>query len=257
MTKLIKKIISYLFKNVKKIIKEPKSHMKIATICLFLGTFIITFLGSTIIPQAMSDKKTKTEIKPFSNLEILKKMEEDPFIKSEKKRRKDEELRRIEELRIIKENQIKKEQEEREAQRLAQIENERIAFITNRGGNPDYRGTISERALQQAKEFLGLPYVWGAVGPKTFDCSGLVQYSYKLQGKDISRTTYTQVHEGENIRKKDIQPGDLIFFSIKDIDDHVGIYNGDGTMVQAPQTGDVVKISSVPWNKVYKIKRIT
>ena len=189
-----------------------------------------------------------------------------------------------------KEKKAKEEAERKaaeEAAARAQAEKQRIIdLVSSRGGNPNYEGSISYRALCQAKEYLGCPYVWGGAGEyvtnsfldylssvydsskyiyarnyvgqgiRCFDCSGLVQFSYRLQGKDISRTTYTQAEEGIHVDKADLQVGDLLFFSNKSTCDHVAIYYGDGLMLQAPHTGDVVKISSVTWSTLYEIRRI-
>lgn len=166
------------------------------------------------------------------------------------------------EQRIVKDIQNKQAEEQRqrqeaEAKRLADIEQQKKNEVSQRGGNPNLQGTLAERALQQAKTKLGAPYVWGAVGPNTFDCSGLVQWAYKLQGKDIERTTYGQITEGVGVNRNDVRPGDLLLFSMHEKNDHIGIYYGDGQMLHAPHTGDVVKISEVPWSKLSAVRRIS
>lgn len=95
-----------------------------------------------------------------------------------------------------------------------------------------------------ASNYLGLPYVWGGTTPSGFDCSGLVQYTYKHFGIDIPRTTYDQVKVGQTIPVEQLQPGDLVFFGGSDIH-HVGMYVGEGMYIHAPRTGDVIKISSL------------
>ena len=96
--------------------------------------------------------------------------------------------------------------------------------------------------VEYAKRFLGRPYVYGATGPNSFDCSGLTQYVYKnAAGISIGRSTYDQINSGKEVAYKDLQPGDLVFTSAS----HVGIYVGNGQMIHAPRTGEVVKISPV------------
>lgn len=114
--------------------------------------------------------------------------------------------------------------------------------------------TVSETALailKEANNHLGKKYVWGATGPNTFDCSGLTQYVYGKIGISLTRTTYTQVRQGQYVAPKDVQPGDLVFFGSIRSPHHVGIYAGDGMFIHAPQTGDVVKYSKLSYMPDY------
>jgi cell wall-associated NlpC family hydrolase len=105
-------------------------------------------------------------------------------------------------------------------------------------------------AIAFAKQHLGDPYVWGATGPRSWDCSGLVQAAYASAGISLPRTTYEQAGQsGPSIPVKDTnqwQPGDLLFAAGSDgtpqNPGHVGIYLGNGQVIHAPKTGDVVKI---------------
>ena len=114
--------------------------------------------------------------------------------------------------------------------------------------------TVSETALailKEANNHLGKKYVWGATGPNIFDCSGLTQYVYGKLGISLTRTTYTQVRQGQYVAPKDVQPGDLVFFGSIRSPHHVGIYAGDGMFIHAPQTGDVVKYSKLSYMPDY------
>lgn len=107
-------------------------------------------------------------------------------------------------------------------------------------------GTLGQQVVANAKNYLGKPYAWGGSSPSTgFDCSGLVQYVYQQVGKQISRTTFTQIKEGKAIDKNNLQQGDLVFFGTPDNPHHVGIYAGDGKYVHSPKTGDKIKISNL------------
>lgn len=109
----------------------------------------------------------------------------------------------------------------------------------------------AQAVLNEAYRHLGAPYVWGATGPTNFDCSGFTQYVYrKAAGIDISRTTYSQINVGQAVSRSELQPGDLVFPHAG----HVGIYVGNGQMIHAPQTGDVVKVSTI--GKFYAARRI-
>ena len=106
--------------------------------------------------------------------------------------------------------------------------------------------TQAGKAVAFAYAQLGKPYVWGATGPASYDCSGLVQAAWASAGVTIPRTTYEQWPALPHVPMSAIQPGDLIFF---DQIGHVAIYVGNNMIIDAPQPGQSVeKISlSTPW----------
>ncbi len=112
--------------------------------------------------------------------------------------------------------------------------------------------------LAEATSHLGTPYVWGGASPLTgFDCSGLIQYSYReALDIDVTRTTYTQCLEGEVVPFDDLHPGDLLFFEEGGDVHHVAMYLGDGFYVHAPQTGETVKVTSMEEYEPSFAKRI-
>jgi cell wall-associated NlpC family hydrolase len=97
-------------------------------------------------------------------------------------------------------------------------------------------------AVQWAYKELGKPYVWGAAGPDSFDCSGLTQYVWAKAGVYLDHYTGSQWNEGQHVSRDQLQPGDLVFFG-SDLH-HVGIYIGSGNMIEAPHSGANVRISS-------------
>ena len=99
--------------------------------------------------------------------------------------------------------------------------------------------------VNTAKKYLGVPYVWGGTSPRGFDCSGLVQYVCRQNGISVNRVAADQARNGSYVSRDNLQPGDLVFFAKGGRIHHVGIYVGNGNMIHAPQTGDVVKISSI------------
>ncbi|WP_330338254.1 C40 family peptidase [Streptomyces sp. NBC_00557] len=103
--------------------------------------------------------------------------------------------------------------------------------------------TKAEKALAFARAQLGKPYVWGATGPDSYDCSGLTQAAWKAAGVTLPRTTYDQVGAGTTVSLADARPGDLIFF-YDDIS-HVGVYIGNGMMIHAPKPGAYVREESI------------
>jgi cell wall-associated NlpC family hydrolase len=90
---------------------------------------------------------------------------------------------------------------------------------------------------------LGSPYVWGATGPDSFDCSGLTQAAWRAAGVSLPRTTYTQINAGQRIARSELAPGDLVFF-YSGIS-HVGLYVGGGQMIHAPHPGAPVRIAPI------------
>lgn len=104
---------------------------------------------------------------------------------------------------------------------------------------------LGREIVNTASKYLGVPYVWGGTTPDGFDCSGLVQYVLNSLGIDISRTSQQQIKDGVPVAKGDLQAGDLVFFEKNGDVHHVGIYVGNGMMIHAPRTGDVVRYQSI------------
>lgn len=108
--------------------------------------------------------------------------------------------------------------------------------------------------IKIAKQQIGDPYVAGANGPNGFDCGGLAQYVYKqATGIDILRSSRQQYTQVEKISKKNAKPGDLVFFFERGAH-HVGIYIGNGKMIDAPGRGHEVRVSPISgswWSRTY------
>jgi peptidoglycan DL-endopeptidase CwlO len=99
------------------------------------------------------------------------------------------------------------------------------------------------KAVNTAMAQLGKPYVWAAAGPGSFDCSGLIQYAYAAAGVSLPHSSGAQAKLGTAVTRDQLQPGDIIaFYSPVS---HVGMYIGNGQMVHAPTSGDVVKVASI------------
>jgi hypothetical protein len=116
-------------------------------------------------------------------------------------------------------------------------------------------------ALRAAASKLGRPYVWGAEGPDSFDCSGLVQWAYAQAGVRMPRVTHQQWVTGPQVPLEQAQPGDLLFWrndpTNPDYISHVAIYWGNGKMLHAPRTGDVVKIVPVNTRNLAGVVRVS
>ncbi|WP_030145549.1 NlpC/P60 family protein [Streptomyces violaceorubidus] len=117
-------------------------------------------------------------------------------------------------------------------------------------------GTKADKAISFARAQIGKPYVWGATGPDSYDCSGLTQAAWKAAGVTLPRVTYDQVNAGTTVSVSQAQPGDLVFF-YNDIS-HVGLYIGDGMMIHAPKPGAYVREESIFYDgesSIYSVVR--
>jgi peptidoglycan DL-endopeptidase CwlO len=158
-------------------------------------------------------------------------------------------------------------QQEAEARKLAAEMNKKVAQIQAKvnvlnsaaysqamtifrqtGNYPDIHvpgNSVGVQALRWALTRLGKPYVWGAAGPDAFDCSGLVMWAYQQVGISLAHFTGDQWNEGMHVSRSQLQPGDLLFF-FADIS-HVGMYVGNGQMIDAPTFGQPVQVQPVYW----------
>ena len=118
----------------------------------------------------------------------------------------------------------------------------------NSSYNPPASSTSRVQAvLNLAYSKMGCPYVWGAEGPNSFDCSGFTSYVFRnAAGVSIPRTSSAQSGYGQTVSKSNLQPGDLVFFNTsgKGVS-HVGIYVGGGSMIHAPSSGKTVSVTSI------------
>lgn len=154
-------------------------------------------------------------------------------------------------LKILRDNQLKSEI-------VIDKVNRYIEYGQLRLSESDYDKAMEEKKdkglyiVEKAMEFIGTPYIWGANGPNSFDCSGFTKYIYEnYAGITLTRTTYTQVLEGREVKFEDLQEGDLVFTYNGD---HVGIYVGGGNYINATQPGDTVRVTKI--EHFYKARRI-
>src|SRR3954469_15445004 len=117
----------------------------------------------------------------------------------------------------------------------------------------DAPDTRASAAIRTAMAQIGLPYVWGGDGPSNgdagFDCSGLTTFSYAAAQVSLPRTAHTQYYKGPHVPQgAALQPGDLVFYGTPARVHHVGMYLGDGKMVNAPTFGKPVQTAFYRWN---------
>ncbi|MFF4750775.1 NlpC/P60 family protein [Streptomyces sp. NPDC002514] len=136
----------------------------------------------------------------------------------------------------------------KEKERLAKLEQEAAykaqtawldsGILKETGGKASTKG---KEAVAFATAQIGKPYVWGAEGPDTFDCSGLTSQAWATAGRPIPRTSQEQWKQLKHVDAEDMRPGDLIIYF--DDASHVGIYAGDGAIIHAPRPGRTVTIA--------------
>ncbi|WP_165988943.1 NlpC/P60 family protein [Streptomyces sp. YIM 98790] len=215
-----------------------------------------------------------------AELEELERLEREEAERQAEEQRRLEEERRREEQQRLEQERLAQERAEAEAaareaaeQEAAAQEQEQqeagSADASGSSGTPDTSGSTGSdgsggsadggyaaqaaEAIAFAEAQLGKPYVWGATGPNSYDCSGLTQAAWRAAGVELPRVTYDQVNVGTRISRDAMLPGDLVFF-YNDIS-HVGLYIGDGMMIHAPKPGDVVKVESVDYMPFYAAVR--
>lgn len=132
-------------------------------------------------------------------------------------------------------------EEERRAAEAARLAASRSSLPSRERSFPPPTTAARSEVVAIAKRYLGAPYVWGASGPNSFDCSGFTSFVFRQVGVQLPRVSRDQINSGQRVSRGDLQPGDLVFFGSPI--HHVGIYVGDDMMIHSPRTGDVVKIS--------------
>lgn len=146
--------------------------------------------------------------------------------------------------------------EEREARRAAAAA---AATTPWTGPLPSGPTPYATEAVAFALSVLGSPYVWGDEGPTTFDCSGLVQWSYLRAGLVLPRLASDQYFASTPVPVEAMQPGDLLVYAYDTSDPdtihHITMYIGNGQMVHAPRTGDVVRVVPVYYDGLYGVGR--
>lgn len=181
------------------------------------------------------DSLAKKEKLDSDKKEIEENLKNQENLKNEQKKLLDQTIKDI-----AKENQEKAEELKRINDQKEKLLSEQTPIVNAK--NEKYNDKINQ-VIKESYNYLGVPYVWGGETPNGFDCSGYMQYIFNKVGVNLPRVSEAQQTVGIPVANNDLQPGDLIFWGYPA--HHVGMYIGDGKYIQAPHTGDVIKISTL------------
>ncbi|QKW08691.1 C40 family peptidase [Streptomyces sp. NA04227] len=207
--------------------------------------------------DSLKTSKQNVQSKLTEARELLSKLtaEEKARLAAIEKRKEDEARRKAEEL--ARQQAAERERREREEEENNDDGDGGGGGTTDPGTGTDTPGGTTaaqgEQAIAFARQQIGKPYVWGATGPGSFDCSGLTLKAWDAAGITLPRTTWDQVKTGTTIPISQARAGDLVFF-YDDIS-HVGLYLGDGKMVHAPKPGTNVREESVYYMPIHSVVR--
>ncbi|MFD7818076.1 NlpC/P60 family protein [Streptomyces sp. NPDC059785] len=194
--------------------------------------------------KTLKTSKAEVQQKLADARELLSKLtaEEKARLKAIEEKKQQEAQRKAEELARQQAAEEKKRQEAEQSQGSSSSGSTSTGSSTGSSAGSS-SSTKAAKAIAFARAQIGKPYVWGATGPDSYDCSGLTQAAWKAAGVSLPRTTYDQVNAGTTVSLSAAQPGDLIFF-YDDIS-HVGVYIGNGMMIHAPKPGAYVREESI------------
>ncbi|WP_151477148.1 C40 family peptidase, partial [Streptomyces albicerus] len=206
----------------------------------------------TTTQSTLKTSKADVQRKLAEARELLSKLtaEEKARLAAIERERQEEARRKAEEL--ARQQAAEEERRRQEAAAQAHQDTGTSTGTGSTSGTGDTSYTAkADKAIAFARDQIGKPYVWGASGPGSYDCSGLTQAAWKAAGVTLPRTTWDQVNAGTTVSVNSAQPGDLVFF-YDDIS-HVGVYIGDGMMIHAPKPGAYVREESIYYMPIHSV----
>lgn len=130
-------------------------------------------------------------------------------------------------------------------------------FQFGASGTSDPNAPLAQRLLDYAMSLRGVPYKWGGSDPTSgLDCSGLVQTVFKQFGINLPRVAGDQAHAGHQVSLSTARPGDLLYIAEANHGEHIGIYLGNGMFLNAPHTGDVVRVAQFNPQSITRVERV-
>lgn len=203
--------------------------------------------ASLIYQICESDKNLILEAKESRQkiLEVKKEIEKE---KADLQKNEEDIEKQVKELEYQKEKLLKYVKENNE------VLNRDLGIIVPITLSSDITGQ-AKSLIEEAEKYLKVPYLWGGESPEGFDCSGLIQYVFKTQGIDVPRISQDQQSFAIPLSMAEIKPGDLVFNKSSE-STHVGLYIGADMYIQAPRTGEVVKISRLSKSNMKYVGRV-
>ena len=129
--------------------------------------------------------------------------------------------------------------------RTAEKKKQETSARLSRGEVSSSSSSKGNDLISYAYDFIGRPYVWGAEGPRSFDCSGFTKYVYNAFGVDLPHYTGSQIGEGSAVSRKNLKKGDLVFFNTDGPVSHVGIYIADDEFIHASSGSGKITVSNL------------
>lgn len=207
-------------------------------------------LAAQIAAQKQAQQLREAQLRAQKEAAAAKKAAEEARAAQERIEAKNQaETERIAQLAMERANKAQQ-RADKAQERVAEVKEKPVTAAPSKASPQGAGGAL----IDWAKEKVGLPYVWGGIGPDGYDCSGLIYAGMKDMGYSIERVASGQYTSLANVSYEEKQPGDLIFFSSNGTASgvyHVGIYAGDGKLLHAPRPGQNIGI--VPLYNVDKI----
>ncbi|MFE2045513.1 NlpC/P60 family protein [Streptomyces sp. NPDC059477] len=196
--------------------------------------------------DALEEIQDKQRVLAQDRAEATEKLEDLATTRTELEKKKDEVQGKLAEAQKLLNSLTAAEKAalEAEEERASRDSTERVELASTEETAPASGSSRTTSAYAAAQSVIGSPYVYGASGPSSFDCSGLTSWAYAQAGMQIPRTSQEQANAGTRIySQSDLQVGDLVIF----YDDlhHVGFYAGNGQVLHSPRTGTVVRYESI------------
>lgn len=237
-----KESILNLDDQIKKIVKEKFSDIKVNTVKLLLGSMVVAS-----VPFAASTTVQATELTPTSTQQTT--TTTTGTVTASRLNMRSGPGTEYSIVHVLWQGNVVKVIGQTTGWYKIQLSDGRTGWVSSTYLEVNDRQQKIDTVISTAKSLLGTPYVWGgeSLAEGGFDCSGLTQYVYAKAGITLSRISADQAKQGTTISRQNLQPGDLVFYSFEGTSNinHVGIYIGNNQMIHSPKTGDVVKTTDI------------
>lgn len=241
------------------------------TLGLTTASFNMVYADNEVVEQPKTDvvvvqEQTQEPVTPVQEQEVVKEQpqeqvqeEKQPQVqvqeivqeqlqenKEQEKQSQGETLDKVDIEKLLEINAKQAEiQEQERIKKEAQEEAEKEKLEKEKAEKESANSSKADKLISVARAYLGRPYIFGATGPSSFDCSGYTSYVYRQLGIYIPRVASSQAYSGTRVSKSNLQKGDLVFFNTYGSLSHVGIYIEDGNFIHASSYGRGVVVSNL------------